>query len=714
MSKQSSFNLQWLADPSFSQWVAKHPTNSHKAKCVPCGKNIELGNMGRKALSSHAAGDKLKARLKSLLKGKQEQQSLKMFWNSDACVAASSADAISRCENQEEKIASLADQLTIPEPPQGKPPGQLSEAKDRQNNLASFMSKDSVLEAEIVWAVKTVMDHYSCSSSSNTEKLFQRMFPDSEIAKKLSCGKTKCAYLVKYGLAPYFYEKMLSVLPKPETLFSVSFDESFNKVIQEEQMDLLVRYWDDEVKEVVTRYFGSEFLGHTRAGDLRDKFLKGLSPLNQANMVQVSMDGPSTNWKFYEELVKLRNGQDPDIPLLLNLGFKTGAQKIGWNIDSLLRSLYNLFHDAPARAEDFVNITGSTQFPRKFCSTRWLEDAPVAERAIMIWPNIVKYVNETLKGPKGKVPKIQSFNTVQASTQDPFITAKLQFFVTQANMLQPYLQKHQTDDPMAVFMAQDLAYIVRSAMSKFVKKDVIDTASSSAKLVNIELEKEDNFLPPKDVDVGFAVKAITEKLQKDRKVSQLQIRSFFSECRTFLIAATAKILERCPLKYQLLRSLSALDPRHMALQPDDATRKFERLLAKLLAKLLVCRQFKADECDGAKRQFDVLLAEVQKYHKEEFEAYTTCQRLDKFFFKVLAEKPHYNVLWKVVKLVLVLLHGQAGIERGFSENKDILSCNMGEDTVKAFRTVYDGVKHMKCEVHDIPVSKELLKSCKQS
>ena len=92
-----------------------------------------------------------------------------------------------------------------------------------------------------------------------------------------------------------------------------------------------------------------------------------------------------------------------------------------------------------------------------------------------------------------------------------------------------------------------------------------------------------------------------------------------------------------------MRSLSALDPRHMALQPDDATQKFERLLAKLL----VCRKFKADECDGAKRQFDVLLAEVQKYHKEEFEAYTTCQRLDKFF-----SKPYYNVLWEVGGILL--------------------------------------------------------------
>lgn len=39
---------------------------------------------------------------------------------------------------------------------------------------------------------------------------------------------------------------------------------------------------------------------------------------------------------------------------------------------------------------------------------------------------------------------------------------------------------------------------------------------------------------------------------------------------------------------------------------------------------------------------------------------------------------------------------------------------MGEYTLKAFRTVHDGVKHKEYKIHDIPVSKELLKSCKQS
>lgn len=86
-------------------------------------------------------------------------------------------------------------------------------------------------------------------------------------------------------------------------------------------MDFFVRYWDDEVKEVVIWYFGLEFLGYICVGDLCDKFFKGLLFFNQVNMVQVFMDGFFINWKFYEEFVKLCNEQDLDIFLLLNLGF---------------------------------------------------------------------------------------------------------------------------------------------------------------------------------------------------------------------------------------------------------------------------------------------------------------------------------------------------------------------------------------------------------
>ena len=49
--------------------------------------------------------------------------------------------------------------------------------------------------------------------------------------------------------------------------------------------------------------------------------------------------------------------------------------------------MWYLFVDAPARREDYETITKSTVYPLLFCATRWLEDVPVAERAIQIWPD---------------------------------------------------------------------------------------------------------------------------------------------------------------------------------------------------------------------------------------------------------------------------------------------------------------------------------------
>ena len=62
------------------------------------------------------------------------------------------------------------------------------------------------------------------------------MFPDSQIAQIFACGQTKCSYLIRFGLAPHFVKEVLDMVTKPESLCVVSFDKSFNKIIQQEQM----------------------------------------------------------------------------------------------------------------------------------------------------------------------------------------------------------------------------------------------------------------------------------------------------------------------------------------------------------------------------------------------------------------------------------------------------------------------------------------------
>lgn len=105
----------------------------------------------------------------------------------------------------------------------------------------------------------------------------------------------------------------------------------------------------------------------------------------------------------------------------------------------------------------------------------------------------------------------------------------------------------------------------------------------------------------------------------------------------------------------------------------------------------------------------------QKYHKNYCLAFSaTKERLDTFFFQLIGDRIDYGALWKVVKMVLVLTHGQSEVEWGFSTNKDILANNMGEDTVVAFKQVHDGIKSIECDISDMDLSKELIHSVKQA
>ena len=56
------------------------------------------------------------------------------------------------------------------------------------------------------------------------------MFPDSEIAKKMTLKRTKCGYVIKHGIAHLVELLLHEVASSPFN--SLSFDESSNKKLQ--------------------------------------------------------------------------------------------------------------------------------------------------------------------------------------------------------------------------------------------------------------------------------------------------------------------------------------------------------------------------------------------------------------------------------------------------------------------------------------------------
>ena len=91
------------------------------------------------------------------------------------------------------------------------------------------------------------------------------------------------------------------------------------------------------------------------------------------------MDGPTIDLKFYEAVVTERNENEQH--QLINIGscglhtihgaFKTGFEKSAWKIKKILKGAYYVFHDSPAKREDYTTKTGSTQFPQYFCGTSY-------------------------------------------------------------------------------------------------------------------------------------------------------------------------------------------------------------------------------------------------------------------------------------------------------------------------------------------------------
>ena len=152
-----------------------------------------------------------------------------------------------------------------------------------------------------------------------------------------------------------------------------------------------------EICEKPWKYHG--ILSFQKSGN--SEFEEATEQIDMKKLLQVSMDGPSVNWKLLDSIAEDRSSNE-QYPILLNVGscslhvvhgpFRNGIKQTNWGIVLLLRSLHSLFNETPAGRDDYTKITGSGVFPQQFCGHRWLEDKEVAERTLEIWPNLTAFV----------------------------------------------------------------------------------------------------------------------------------------------------------------------------------------------------------------------------------------------------------------------------------------------------------------------------------
>ena len=93
------------------------------------------------------------------------------------------------------------------------------------------------------------------------------MFSNGKTAKSYEMGRTKPGYIVNFGLSPYLHGLLIESIKK-SPYYSISFDENLNDSFRNWQMGLNIRFWNNNLNLVESRYFDSQFLGHPTTKNL--------------------------------------------------------------------------------------------------------------------------------------------------------------------------------------------------------------------------------------------------------------------------------------------------------------------------------------------------------------------------------------------------------------------------------------------------------------
>ena len=284
--------------------------------------------------------------------------------------------------------------------------------------------------------------------------------------------------------------------------------------------------------------------------------------------------------------------------ILCTMHLEQWSGTTNWDIEQTLNCLYWLFKDSPARRDDYTKVTGSAVFPVRYCQHRWLENVTVLERVITIWPQIQTYV-ANVNTSKIPHPKNKSFEVVEKACTDPMFLVKANIFLSIAQECQPFLIKYQTDKPMLPFVADSLFTTLKHLLQRFVTDDTLKRVKTPVKLFSEDFNDCDNHKDASLINIGFVADKLLSELRVRKKVSERDVFMVRKETKEFLVKDVTKLLEKCPLRYTLVRNLAWLDPQKKHEKPDLC----EKQLKLCLQIISSAGQIKESKCDTILNQF---------------------------------------------------------------------------------------------------------------
>ena len=615
---------------------------------------------------------------------------------------------------------------------------QGSFSRASSNSKQEFSFDDKVTSAEAIWATGVAVSHLPANVANIITPSFPVMFPDSQIALSFACKRTKTSRILSDGLGPFFRASVENEIRNTAPAYTIEIDET-TTAKHWKQLEILVRYYSEEHKRIVVCHLSSITLGKAQASVLASKIVEVVTPLYPKKLLQISSDGPNVMKALTKDLQTQLN------PDLINIGtcnihkvhnaFSAAVDNFGDDVELLAIELFQFFKYSPGKREEFETVQEKLGIKNhvflRHVECRWLSLQDVAIRLEEQLPAIVhffrksKFVSEVTKQTNERVKRMLRI------LENKLLLVEIQFLKSAMVIFTRITRLFQSETPLIPILHNELSTLVSTLMRRFLKPEVVGK-KTGASLYDIEINDSRNHLTK--ADIGQEAAATLNGLLSRGKISQRDYVEFYARSQKFYARCVSLLLKSLPLKNTILRDLQVLHPLSRQAQwSTDAVRRLAFAI-KLIPREKVdqvvdeWRQFRAEELtsDGTA---DLAADEEDEDHEREDEVddkdendHESSDFIHDFWSKVFELKtlqglPKFPNLIHFVKIGLTFAHGNADVERAFSENKLILDSKrtkMSDATLNGYKATSSYMAKFDRRPEKLPISKSLLKAVRNS
>lgn len=475
---------------------------------------------------------------------------------------------------------------------------------------------------------------------------------DSQIPKSITCGRTKCAAIVKNVLGEQSREELCELL-RQET-FSLLVDESTDRgTIKHLSLVAKVVNQDGNVIEALLALVP---VGDASASALYEHLKAVFSAADipyKNNMIGFAADGANVMMGAHHSVAALLKADIPGIFIMkcvchsFHLCASYACKTLPRGVEDLARDVYNYFL-SPKQTSGYKEFQALANVkPHKLLhpsQTRWLSLQVVVTRLLEQMPALILFFKKA-----ATEDRLLAAETILDKLQDPSTKLYLEFLEYVLPLFTNLNKEMQSEETRMPLLHEKVSGVLKTILEFYMKPEYLEATP----LPDVQFKDPTKFLPLDFMYIG--AKPTAALASNLHGLDKSQIHNFRLRCLEFFIEAAHQIHQRFSLKSDLMKNLRVLDPKVVA-------NKEVSSIAPLAVSLPLL--VPASEINDLDREWRLLRNTDMSQH--------TNLGASQFWNSVSQRRkgddtPEFPVLSSFMKKLLCLPHSSAAVERVFSQ-----------------------------------------------